>query len=383
MSKDGGFIMINLVEVSSRKLLKEFVKFPIDLYSQNPYYVPGIISDEMDTFDQNRNPAYDFCESKLWIVKDHGKTVGRIAAIVNRKAIEKYGEMRGRFGYLDFIDDENVSRLLFETAEHWLTGMGIEVIQGPLGFSDLDEEGLLTEGFDEIGSMTTIYNHAYYQGHLESLGYIEDVRWMEYEGQLQSSPDPKIARLSKNLLNKYDLRVVDLKKSKDVLPYANQFFELINRSYSELYNITQLNEKQMKYYTKKYFTFIKADFVKLIVDQNNQLISFGLGFPSLSLALQKAKGKLLPFGILHIYRAFKTNDKVEMLLIAVDPSYSRKGIPAILFNEFFQSFEKNGIRYAYFNPQLEDNLAVRNLWRNYPLRQHRKRSCFVKKIDGR
>lgn len=375
--------MINLVEVNTKKLLKEFVNFPIELYKKHPCYVPGIIADDMDNFDQSINPAYEFCESKLWIAMNQRRIVGRIAAIINHKAIEKYGEMRGRFGYVDFIDDFNVSSMLFKAAEDWLSSKGIEKIQGPLGFSDLDEEGLLTEGFDEMGTMTTIYNHAYYQIHLESMGYIEDVRWMEYEGQLPSTPDPKIASLSKKLLHKYDLQVVELNKSKDILPYADQFFELINRSYSDLYNITQLSDRQKKYYTKKYFTFMKPDFVKLIVDQNNQLISFGLGLPSLSIALQKAKGKLFPFGILHIYRSFKNNDRVEMLLIAVDPFYSRKGIPAILFNEFFKSFEENGIKFADFNPQLEDNVAVRNLWKNYPLRQHRKRSCFAKKIDGR
>ena len=245
MNRNGGFAMVRLIEATTKRQLKAFVKFPINLYRDNAQYVPGLIADDLDTFDQDKNPAFEFCEAKFWLAMDHGEVVGRIAAIINHKAIQKYGEKRGRFGFIDFIDDREVSGLLLETAENWLREKGMNLVQGPLGFSDLDEEGLLTDGFNEMGTLTTIYNHAYYQDHLAWYGYEEDVKWLEYEGELPENPDPRVSELAERIMKKYDLSVVKLNRSKDVLPYANQLFELINRSYSELYNITPLDEKQM------------------------------------------------------------------------------------------------------------------------------------------
>ena len=306
------------------------------------------------------------------------KIAGRIAAIINPIAIEKFNERRGRFGYVDFIDDFEVSRLLFETAENWLKSNDIVKVQGPLGFSDLDEEGMLIEGFNEMGTMTTIYNAAYYPNHLKQLGYDIDVTWYEYEVKISNSINQKLIDFSNKVKLKYNLEVVKLKNSKDLLPYINDFYNLLNLAYEDLYNITPLNEKQMQYYTKKYFSFIHPDFVKFIVNEDQDLVAFGIGFPSLSLALKKANGRLFPFGLLHIYRAFKVNNRVEMLLVAVNPKYQRKGIPAILFTEFNESFEKNHITFADLNPQLEENNSVRNHWKNFETRQHKKRSSYIK-----
>lgn len=373
-----GAFMLKIIEVNSRREMKAFVAFPLELYKDNPYYVPGIMKDDLDNFDSNKNPAFEFCRFKLWLVYKDEKIAGRIAAIINDIAIEKFNENRGRFGYVDFIDDFEVSSLLFKTAEDWLKSNDIDKVQGPLGFSDLDEEGMLTEGFDEMGTMTTIYNASYYPEHLKKLGYDIDVTWYEYEVKISKIGNEKLIDFSNRIRLKYDLDIVKLKNSKDLLPYINDFFNLLNLAYEDLYNITPLNEKQMQYYTKKYFSFIHPDFVKFIVNKNQELVAFGIGFPSLSQALKKANGRLLPFGLLHIYRAFKVNNRVEMLLVAVNPSYQRKGIPAILFTEFIESFDKNHITFADLNPQLEENNSVRNHWKNFETRQHKKRSSFVK-----
>lgn len=373
--------MIEIRKVEGRRMLRQFVSFPNELYRGHPCYVPNLVADETTQFIPEKNPASAFCESALFLAYEGNRVVGRIAAIVNWRAVEKYEENRGRFGYVDFIDDREVSRRLFAVAEKWLGEKGMDLVQGPLGFSDLDEEGMLTEGFDEMGTLTTIYNHPYYPEHLKALGYDEEVRWFEYEGRLPRSLDPRLGELATHLMEKYGLEVIRTRRTRDVIAYAKPLFELINRAYAPLYNITPLSEEQMAYYTKKYLSFINHQYVKLIVDREGSLVAFGLCLPSLAKAFQKAGGHLLPLGWWPILKAFRHNDRVEMLLIAVDPDYSRKGLPAILFAEFSKTFAKNGIRHADINPQLEDNKAVRNLWRHFDVRQHRKRACFIKKIE--
>ncbi|MBN2260843.1 MAG: GNAT family N-acetyltransferase [Clostridiales bacterium] len=372
---------MKIVEVTNKQMLKDFIVFPIKMYHECSNYIPGIIKDDMENFMIDKNPAFDFCESKQWLAyDDFGNIIGRIAAIINYESIEKFGEKRGRFGYIDSIDQIEIFEGLFEVAENWLKEKGMSIIQGPLGFSDLDEEGMLIEGFNEKGTMTTIYNYSYYPDNLKLLGYEIDAVWYEYELMIPKSIDSKIAKLSENVLQKYDLKILKAKSSKGFEPYIHDIFDLINISYKDLYNITTLTERQMEYYKKKYFSFIHPDFVKLILDRDNKVIAFGIGFPSLSKALNKAKGKLFPIGIFYILKAFKFNDRVELALIAVDPKYQRKGIPAILFNEIFKSLIKNKIQLADLNPQLEDNTAVRSHWKNFDIRQHKKRASFRKKL---
>ena len=369
----GSVIIVIIKEVLTRTELKAFVKFPNTLYKNSPYHVTSLISDEIENFDREKNPAFEFCDAAFWVALEEDHVIGRIAAIINHKAIEKFSEKRGRFGYVDFIDDDDVSAALFKVAEDWLKERGITKIQGPLGFSDLDEEGMLTEGFDEMGTLTTIYNYAYYPEHLKKLGYQEDVRWFEYTGNLPKPGNVRMTALAENIKKRYGLKIIQLKKRKDVLAYAHSIFELINASYDHLYNITPLSEKQMQFYTRKYLSFIKLDFVKLIVDREDKLIAFAISFPSLAQAMRKANGHILPFGIFHILKAFRKNDRVELLLIAVDPKYSRKGIPSILFEELISAYDAHGITQADFNPQLEDNRSVRNLWHRFDLRQNKKR----------
>lgn len=373
--------MVRIQPVRTRRDLKEFARFPNRLYHDVPQHVPNLISDEINLFNPAKNPAFAFCDAQLFLALNGSSVVGRIAAIVNEKAIEKFGEPRGRFGFVDFVDDPEVSEALFGAAEAWLHTRGIRIVQGPLGFSDLDEEGMLTEGFEEKGTLTTIYNHAYYPEHLKQLGYHEDVRWFEYEAVLPDHIDERMHHLAQTVRERYGLKIVPVKRARDVLPFAEKLFGLINTAYEDLYNITPLDEAQMQYYTKQYLTFVHPDYIKLIVDSDDNLISFGLCFPSLGPAFKKANGHLLPLGWWHILRTFKRHDRVEMLLIAVDPAYSRKGVPAILFESFIESFVRNGVRRADINPQLEDNVAVRNLWKNYETRQHRKRASFMKILN--
>lgn len=369
---------MEIIEVKSKKDMKAFVRFPYRLYRGDPHYVPGIMKDDFDNFNPRKNPAFKFCEAKLFLALEGGRVVGRVAGIINYKAIGKFKEQRGRFGYLDAVDDFEVFKSLLEAVEGYLAANGIKIIQGPLGFTDLDEEGMLTEGFHETGTMTTLYNHPYYPEYIQRLGYRLDVTWYEYEVAIPDTLDPRLSELSENLKRKYRLKVLDAKSAKDFLPYIEDIFKLINVCYKDLYNITEINAEQMVYYKNKFFTLVQPDFIRLILDEEDRLRAFGIGFPSLVKPLQKNRGHLLPFGILRIMKAFKVNNRVELALIAVDPKLQGKGIPAILFTEFMKSFLKNGIRYGDLNPQLEDNHKVRNHWNKFSHRQHKKRASFKK-----
>ncbi|OPL07976.1 MAG: hypothetical protein AVO33_02545 [delta proteobacterium ML8_F1] len=369
---------MQIIEVDTHKALREFVKFPYRLYRDNPHYVPGIIRDEMMNFNPRKNPAYGFCEAKLFLAVENSEVVGRVAAIINHKAIEKFKDQRGRFGYIDAIDDFEVFRALMEAVEEYLRSKGIEIIQGPLGFTDLDEEGMLIDGFDETGTMTTLYNHAYYPEYVQRLGYTLDVTWYEYEISIPDRVDPRLETLGEHLKKKYHLRVLEARGTRDFLPYIEDIFRLINVCYRDLYNITEISEDQMVYYKNKFFSLVQPDFIRLILDERDSLVAFGIGFPSLVKPLQKNRGRLFPLGLFRILRAFKVNDRVELALIAVDPIFQGKGIPAIIFTEFMKSFVKNHIRYGDLNPQLEDNHKVRNHWNKFEHRQHKKRASYKK-----
>jgi len=369
---------MKIIEVKSKKDMKEFVRFPYRLYHEDPHYVPGIMKDDFDNFNPRRNPAFGFCEARLFLAIEGDRVVGRIAGIINYKAIEKFKDQRGRFGYIDAIDDFEVFKALVGAVERYLGSKGIRIVQGPLGFTDLDEEGMLTEGFDETGTMTTLYNHPYYPEYIQRLGYRLDVTWYEYEVAIPDTLDPRLSTLSENLKRKYHLKVLEAKSAKDFLPYIEDIFKLINVCYKDLYNITEITEDQMVYYKNKFFSLVQPDFIRLILDEEDRLMAFGIGFPSLVKPLQRNRGHLFPFGLFRILRAFKVNDRVELALIAVDPGLQGKGIPAILFTEFMKSFLKNGIRYGDLNPQLEDNHKVRNHWNKFPHRQHKKRASFKK-----
>ncbi|PIS30387.1 MAG: hypothetical protein COT43_01900 [Candidatus Marinimicrobia bacterium CG08_land_8_20_14_0_20_45_22] len=371
---------IEIREVKTRQELKKFIRFPHSIYKGNAYWVPGLDFDEMNTLSRNKNPAFEVCEARYWLAYKDGKIAGRIAGILNHAYIEKWKNRYIRFGWIDFIDDEEVSKALLQAVENWAKEIGMTAVHGPLGFTDLDYEGMLVEGFDKLGTMATIYNHPYYPVHLEKLGYRKDVDWVEYESSVPTEIPARIEEIAANVREKLNLRTLKVKKAKELLPYAPRIFEVVDASYSGLYGTVPLTKKQVEAYTKQYFGFIRPDFVSVVVDGNDRVIGFGITMPSLSKALQKSRGKLFPFGFIHLLRALKKNDMADMYLIGILPEYQGKGVNALILCEIGKTFIQNGIVHVETNPELEQNLKVQAQWKFFDTRQHKRRRVFIKQI---
>jgi GNAT superfamily N-acetyltransferase len=367
-----------LKEVLTKRDLKQFVLFPFSLYKENPYWVPPLYLDEMSTLDKNKNPAFEYCEAKYWLAYKNGEIVGRIAGIINHAYIEKWKNKFVRFGWIDFIDEPAVSRLLLETVEKWAIESGLNGIHGPLGFTDFDPEGMLVDGFEESGTMTTIYNYPYYPSHLENLGYKKDVDWLEYEITIPQQIPDRIKRAAVAVAKRYDLHSLKVRKAKDLLLYSRNLFEVLNLTYKDLYGVVALSEKQISEYTKQYFSFIQPEYVSVVLDKNEKVAAFAISIPSLSKALQKAKGKILPVGFIHLYRALKKNNIADLYLVAVRPDFQSKGLNAILINDLGTTFLENGIKKAITHPALEKNNKVLTLWKDYETRFIKRRRCFLK-----
>ncbi|MFC1724984.1 hypothetical protein ACFL4T_05100 [candidate division KSB1 bacterium] len=373
---------IKIKEVNSLKDLKRFINFPFKLYSENKYWVPPLIFDEIKNLRADKNPAFEFCKAKYWLAYKNGEIAGRIAGIINERYIEKWKNKYARFGWVDFIDDKTVSDALFNTFEKWAADNGMTAVHGPLGFTDLDYEGMLIEGFEELGTLATIYNYPYYPVHLENRGYIKDVDWVEYEVKVPEIFPEKIKRIADIVLRKYKLHILNIKKAKDLLPYGKDLFNVLNSAYNELYGVVHLTEKQIDMYIKQYFSFIRTDFVPVILDREGKIAGFAITVPSLSIALQKSKGKLFPLGFLRILRSMRKNDLVDFYLIGVRPDLQGKGINALLIFELYKTYNKYKILRAETNPELEDNRKIREQWKFFENRQHKRRRCFIKQLDN-
>jgi hypothetical protein len=310
----------------------------------------------------------------------NGKIVGRIAGIISHKSNLIWNENYVRFGWIDFINDYDVSAALIKTVEDWAKSLKMDAVHGPLGFSDLDLEGMLVEGFDEIGTQAVIYNYSYYPEHMEHHGYKKDTDWIQLEVKIPEKVPEKIQKISELVQKKYNLRLLKLKKAKDILPYAKSIFEIINESYTNLYGFVSLTEKQITYYTDQYFSMVNPKYIGLVVDENNQLVGFGLGFLSLSKALMKAKGKLFPFGFIPILKAMKKNDTIDLLLHAVKPKYFNKGIPAIFYADMTQTCINEGVKIAITSHILEDNKPSIQMFNPYETRQHLRRRIYIRHL---
>ncbi|GKX28570.1 hypothetical protein SH1V18_10500 [Vallitalea longa] len=372
--------MLEIVEVNSKKALKAFVKFPSKLYKDCNNYIPSLFIDELNTLRKDKNPAMDFCEAKYWLAYEDGEIVGRIAGIINYTAIDLWKEKSGRFGYIDFVENIEVAKSLLETVEKWLISKGMTKIQGPLGFSDFDLEGMLIKGFEYLGTMTTIYNHQYYVDYLNQLGYNKDVDWLEYEIIIpQNVPEP-VKIVAERSIETNNLKVLYAKNKKDIIPYVPKLFQLINSAFKDLYEYTPLTDKQIELYTKQYISFIDPNFVKFVLNEKDELIAYVLGFPSLARAIKKSKGRIFPFGFIYLLKALKKNKRLEIVQIAVSPEYQNLGVNAILFRELIISCNKKGIHSADLNPQLESNKKVRSQWQRFKHRQHKVRTSFFKEL---
>lgn len=373
---------VEIRPVSDRSELKKFVEFGNELYKGNPYHVPVLINDEISTLDQDENPAFEFCEAKYFLALRNGKIVGRIAGIINHRANETWNERHARFGYVDFINDNEVVDALFSAVENWATSKGMDVLHGPLGFTDMDKEGMLVEGFDQLGTMTTIYNYAYYQKQIERLGYIKDQDWKEYLIEVPQEIPERHLRIADMVRQKYGLEVLKFTSRKKLLPYAPSIFELINKCYANLYGFSELSPAQIQYYTKTWIPLLHIEYLTLIVRQkDHELVGFAIALPNLSHALKKAKGRLFPFGFIHLLAALKSKPKVvDLLLMGVLPEYQNRGVNALLFNDLIPIFAKDGVRVAESNPELEINLAVQMQWNYFNRKHHKTRRAYIKQL---
>ncbi len=364
-------------EISSKKELKQFIKFPFGLYKDNPYYVTPLIEFEMSTLLKEKNPAFDHSEAKYWVAERDGKIVGRIAAIVLDHELKE--KSLARFGWIDFIDDQEVSKLLLETAKAWVETKGATAIHGPMGFTDLDFEGALVEGYEELATQATIYNHPYYIDHYKSWNLEVAASWVELRGKAPSKNPEKVDRAVRIIEDRFKVKVKKFKNTKEILKYAPGVFDVLNESYSNLYGYYPLTPKQIDYYVEQYFGFIRKEFVCIIVNESDEVVGFALTLPSLSKAFQKAKGSLYPFGFIHVLKSFYFNDLADLFLIAVKPRYQKLGIHALIYDYLQKIYEKAGIKYMASGPMLEDNKNVLNTWNEFDIDVGKiKRSCFIK-----
>lgn len=367
----------------TRGNLKKFIQFGIDLYKGNDCYVPPLIMDEIGTLSPGKNPAFDFCEAQLFMAYRDGKPVGRIGAIINTAVNSRTGRRTLRFGFCDFIDDAEVVDALFAAAEKWGREKGMDEIVGPMGFTDLDYEGMLIEGFDEMGTMSTLYNYPYYPKQMERMGFKKETDWVEYRMTVPDAVPDKHLRIANIVKQKYNLRVIDNIPSRKWLKdkYGLAIFNLINEAYDGLYGYSPLTPRQIEHYIDMYLGVLRLDCVSLIVDKDDALVGVGISIPSLARALQNCRGRLFPFGWIGVLKALKQqNDVVDLLLVAVKPEYLSKGVNALLFAQLIPVYIKLGFKWAESNPELDENANVQNQWQYFERRQHRRRRAFIKPL---
>ena len=376
---------VTIKQVETRKELKQFVRFNYELYKDNPYSVPDIYEDMMDTFS-DKNPATEFCDAVYFLAYKNGKIVGRVAGIINRRANERWGQRMVRFGYIDFFDDIAVSKALIDAVAEWGKSKGMTTIQGPLGFTDMDAEGMLIEGFNELSTNATIYNYAYYPKHIEALGFEKDADWIEMLMTVprETGVPERLTRIAKIVIEKYGLQIKKYtSRSKLKKEYGHEIFRVINEAFKPLFGYSEMTERQIDQYIKQYIPFIDLKLVSLITDANGKLICVGISMPSLSKALQKAHGRLFPFGWYHLLKALKWKkpDTLDLMLVGLLPEYQGKGINAVLFYDLLPLFISEGYKYVETNPELEVNSKVQSQWIYFERRQHKRRRCYKKSLE--
>lgn len=372
---------IIIKEVTTKKELKKFIRFGINLYKDCEFAAPPLLMDDLLNLSKGKNPALDFCETVFYIALKNNEIVGRIAGIINPVSNKTWNQKHARFGWIDFIDDLEVSKALFDTATDWAKSKGMTAIHGPLGFTDFDHEGTLIEGYDKPGTLATIYNYPYYPKHIEHHGFVKDVDYKEYLITVPDEYPEKYFRIADIVKQKYNLKSKYFKTRKEVVDnYALKIFDLLNLCYKDLYGFTKLNEKQIEFYIKLYFSFFRLDTVSIVVDEKDDVIALGIAMPSFTKALQKAKGNLLPLGWFYMLRALQKNDVVDLYLIAVHPDYQNKGVNSIMFADIMPNSTKNGYKFAESNPELETNTKMSSQWGNFEHVNHKRRRVYIKKI---
>jgi len=369
-------------EVVTKKELKDFIWFGINLYKDCKYAAPPLEMDDLLNLTQGKNPALEFCDASYFLAFKDEKIVGRIAAIINPVANKTWKQKYARFGWVDFIDDDEVTKALFDTAIAWAKSKGMKAVHGPLGFTDFDHEGTLIEGYNRKGTLAGIYNYSYYPKHIEQNGFVKDTDWSEYLITIPTIFPEKYFRIADIVKRKFKLKPVQFTSRKQLIHnYAGKVFDLLNTTYQHLYGYSKLNEKQKEFYIKLYFSFFRLDTVSIIVDQHDEVVALGIAMPNLTGALQKAKGKLFPFGWFYFLKALRKNDVVDLYLMAVHPDYQNKGVNSILFAELMPRFAKNGYKFAESNPELEYNTRMSSQWGNFEYVNHKRRRVYIKHLE--
>ena len=375
--------MVTVKVAKTRREIREFVLFPVKLYKNDPYYVPDMVGDQINDLMPDRNPAFEYCEARCFLAYRDGKIVGRVAGILNKRANEKNNVNYLRFAFFDFIDDPEVTDALYAALADYARELGCVAIHGPQGFSDMDREGMLVEGFDRLSQFYVYYNHPYYLDHMARLGFVKEVDWVEYLIHIPDQVPEKLAKLVERTRKHMSLEIRDLSIKKNLPKYLHDVFELYNEAYQVLFGMVPLTPKQIEKYTHEFLPLVNNKTTCLVYNDKDELVGFGVGAPSLSRANQKTRGRLFPFGWIPTLRALKgKNDRLDLFLIAVRPDLKGAGVNLVIVEDLLKKAIQNGVKYAETGPQLEMNQNVLSQWRLFDTEQHKRRRCFIRMLDG-
>ncbi len=371
---------LKIKEVDGFSDLKKFVKFPFHLYKNHEYWIPPLIKGELNTLQPETNPSLDNCEWKYLLAYKDGRLAGRIGGIISHRFNKQHKKRYARFCWFDFIDDFEVSSGLMADIIEWAKIKGMESIVGPMGFSTFERQGILCDGFDYLPTFSAAYNFEYYPGHLDRIGFQKDIDYVEYRIKIPSEIPEKVMRIRDLIMKRYELKTLQGKSKKELLPYAKPLFEILNVAYAPLYGFAKLTDKQINYFIKKYFSFIDPDFIVVVLDKNDKLIGFQISVPSLSIALQKARGRLFPFGFLHLIRAMKKPKTLDMMLVGIHPDYQNKGVNAVIMADLQRICNEKGLEFAESNGEMEENEKVQSFWRYYNAKQYKRNRIYSKSL---
>lgn len=373
---------LHVEEIADRRGLRRFVKFQFDLYRGVPLWVPPLIADEIDGLDSAKNPVFEFCQSRYWIATRNGKCVGRVAGFINQRDNELRQKACARFGYLDFIDSAKVCALLLTTVEDWARKQGMNRLEGPSGPGHFDRNAVLIEGFDRLPTAISSYNHPYYASHIEAQGFHKEIDYLEHRITIQDQPDPRIEKVCSYVLQKKNLRLWQAETRKKLLARGGEVFELVNQAYTGLHDFVPLTDRQIHFLVKHYLSYIKLEFIKIVLDDDDRIVAAGVAMKSISKALQAARGRLFPFGLIRFLRAMKHNDVLDLYLVAVHPDMRNMGLNAILMHEMHKSAIAAGLRWAETNGELDSNTQVLSMWKGYAFETHKRRRIYSKALPA-
>ncbi len=374
---------VEIRQIETKRELRQFIQFANDLYADCPYYCPPLFFDEINCFNAEKNPALEVCDYQLWMAYREGKPVGRIAGIINRRANEKWGFKHVRFGWFDFIDDKEVSKALLDTVVAWGKERGMDALNGPVGFTDFDHEGLLLEGYEYPAVMASLYNYPYYVNHIDAYGLVKEADWIELQVFPPKDVPERIERLAEMVKQRYHVKIVKVKNSRELVKrFGIEYMDVIDAAYQKLYNFQPMTDKQKNYYKDMYFQFLNFDFVTLVVNENEELVGVGLGMPDIAPALRKSGGKLFPFGWYHLIKALKAKkmERFSFLLIAVRPDYQDKGINALFLQDQIPLINQYGIHTLETTSMLETNTKVLSFFMQFDHKQHKRHRAYIKPL---